>query len=90
MTFAVKIETADPVHLQLERFLRKELREGRLAPGQRLPTTVELARIWHVDCTTVQRAITPLVAEGLVERRPRRGTFVTNTAARGKGQIAIL
>jgi len=44
--------------------------------GGRLPSTREIARRWGVSPVTVQRAVTRLVAEGLVETRPGAGNFV--------------
>lgn len=47
------------------------------APGDRLPTTRQIAQDEGVGPVTVQRAIQALVAAGLVETRPGSGTFVT-------------
>ncbi|HWV86496.1 MAG TPA: PLP-dependent aminotransferase family protein [Capillimicrobium sp.] len=44
--------------------------------GARLPSVRELARRHRASPVTVQRALATLAAEGLVEPRPGRGTFV--------------
>jgi DNA-binding transcriptional MocR family regulator len=44
--------------------------------GARLPSVRELARRHRASPVTVQRALSRLTAEGLVEPRPGRGTFV--------------
>lgn len=49
-----------------------------LLPGTRLPTLTELATLWGTNYFTVQRALTPLVNEGLLVRKQRRGTFVAD------------
>ncbi len=46
------------------------------APGERLPSVRALAQRHAASMLTVQRAIAALAAEGVVEPRPGRGTFV--------------
>ncbi|PZG01511.1 PLP-dependent aminotransferase family protein [Micromonospora deserti] len=46
------------------------------APGMRLPSVRQLTARHHASPVTVARAIRRLVAEGLIEARPGRGTFV--------------
>ncbi len=49
--------------------------------GERLPSVRELARRHSASMLTVQRAVAALAAEGVVEPRPGRGTFVAARAA---------
>lgn len=53
--------------------LRAEV--GRLASGDRLPSTRALVDAHHVSPVTVSRALAALAAEGLVITRPGAGTF---------------
>ena len=46
------------------------------SPGDRLPSVRELARLHAASPVTVQRALTRLSAEGAIDARPGRGTFV--------------
>ena len=62
---------------QLRDVLRTDIEEGMYRPGQKIPTERELSRRWEVARLTVARALEDLVGEGLIERRPSRGTFVT-------------
>jgi GntR family transcriptional regulator, transcriptional repressor for pyruvate dehydrogenase complex len=57
--------------------LRREIREGRLRPGDRLPTEAELGLSAGVSRTVVREAVASLRAEGLVETRQGAGAFVT-------------
>jgi DNA-binding transcriptional MocR family regulator len=50
------------------------------SPGERLPSVRELMARHHSSPVTVQRAVATLAAEGLVEPRPGRGTFVAPRA----------
>ena len=52
------------------------VRDGRLAPGTRLPTVRELAGELGLAVNTVARAYRELEAAGIVETRGRQGTFV--------------
>ncbi len=62
----------------------RELRALVLAgrPGDRLPSVRELVARHRASALTVQRAVTALAAEGLLEPRPGRGTFVSAAPAR--------
>jgi GntR family transcriptional regulator len=59
---------------QLADELRDMVREA-LTDGQRLPTELELTDQYQLSRHTVRRAYLELVAEGVVERVPGRGTF---------------
>lgn len=54
-----------------------EIRRGRLRPGQRLPGSRTLAASLEVHRNTVVAALAELEAQGWVETRPARGTFVS-------------
>ena len=56
--------------------LRKDIIDGRLMPGGRLPTQVQLAEKFKVSGVTVQRALDKLTREGFIYTRGRNGTFV--------------
>jgi DNA-binding LacI/PurR family transcriptional regulator len=61
---------------QITDYLREEIQNGNLKPGVKLPSNLELAARWKIDRNTVQRAMGPLVKEGLLVRMPRVGTFI--------------
>jgi DNA-binding LacI/PurR family transcriptional regulator len=61
---------------QITDYVREEICKGHLKPGVKLPSTQELATRWETNLTTVQRAMGPLVKEGLLVRVPCVGTFV--------------
>lgn len=57
--------------------LRRGILAGQWASGTKLPTESQLARETGLSLTTVRRAFTELVDQGLVIRRQGAGTFVT-------------
>ncbi|MFF5104760.1 GntR family transcriptional regulator [Streptomyces sp. NPDC000134] len=56
--------------------LRRAIRAGELAPGDKLPAETELAARYRRSVPTVQNALRVLTEEGLIDRRHGRGTFV--------------
>ena len=63
-----------PKYVQVREYVRDLI--GSAMPGSPAPSERELVNIFAVARMTVRQAIDALVAEGLLERRPGRGTFV--------------
>ncbi|TSJ62725.1 phosphonate metabolism transcriptional regulator PhnF [Starkeya sp. 3C] len=61
---------------QIVERLEADIVEGRLAPGTRLPTEMELSERFGVNRHTLRRALAMLTDKRLVEATPGRGTFV--------------
>ena len=61
---------------QIADALRHGIRTGRLRPGERLPAEERLAARYRTSVPTLQRALSELVAEGLIDKRHGVGTFV--------------
>src|SRR5688500_18495570 len=60
--------------------LKREISEGRLAPGTPLPSFRGLAEDLLVSVITVKRAYEELERDGLIYRRQGLGTFVSEIA----------
>lgn len=65
-----------PVYIAIADAIADDLRDGRLSPGQRLPTQRALAARIGLDFTTVSRAYGEARRRGLVDARVGQGTFV--------------
>jgi GntR family transcriptional regulator len=63
-----------PKHVQVREYVRGLVRDAD--PGTPAPSERVLVHQFHVARMTVRQAIDALVAEGLLERIPGRGTFV--------------
>ncbi|MDF2618326.1 MAG: transcriptional regulator, GntR family [Xanthobacteraceae bacterium] len=61
---------------QIAERIEADIVEGRLAPGMRLPTEMELAERFGVNRHTLRRALAMLTERRLIEATPGRGTFV--------------
>ena len=68
--------SAAPLRLQLEQGVRAAIRSGRLAAGERLPSSRELARELRVSRGLVQECYSQLQAEGFLSTRTGSATRV--------------
>src|SRR5262245_35758066 len=68
-----------PRYLQVASVLRRRIRDGRWAVGDKIATLEELEREFDVARVTVRQAIELLQSEGLLKSHQGRGTFVTKT-----------
>ncbi|WP_329316771.1 MULTISPECIES: TetR/AcrR family transcriptional regulator C-terminal domain-containing protein [unclassified Streptomyces] len=66
----------EPPYLRIAGEIRRRITAGELAPGDRVPSTRQVAKEWDVAMATAAKALTTLRLEGLVEARPRAGTVV--------------
>lgn len=57
--------------------LRQRILDGRVPPGRRLPTHVDLEKEFRTTALTMQRALSVLRQEGFIRSDKRRGMFVT-------------
>jgi GntR family transcriptional regulator len=73
-----------PKHVQVREYVRGLVREA--PPGTAAPSERELVQRFRVARMTVRQALDALVAEGLLERVPGRGTFVSHPR-RGIGRL---
>jgi AcrR family transcriptional regulator len=60
--------------------IRRQIRSGKLAPGERVPSTREITRRWGVAMATASKVLAALRQEGLVRTRPGVGTVVAGAS----------
>jgi DNA-binding transcriptional regulator YhcF (GntR family) len=69
----------EPLHEQLYRQIRDELKSGKFSDGSsRLPSSRALAANRGISRSTVRLAFSKLHAEGYLRSKPGSGTFVAN------------
>jgi GntR family transcriptional regulator / MocR family aminotransferase len=93
MQFAIPLSRAgEPLFRQVYKGLRQAILSGTLRPGERLPSTRDLAEQLDISRTVALLAYDQLLAEGFVEGRGGSGTYVSarlaGNAARGKANSA--
>jgi len=74
---------------QIATALRQAITDGKLRPGARLPE-VHIAREMGTSRAPLREALIQLEREGLVIRRPNRGTFVTDLSEELVREVASL
>jgi GntR family transcriptional regulator len=65
-----------PLYLQIESILKSKILTGDLKEGDRLPPENELSKQFGVSPLTVRQALSSLVGEGLLDRKPGIGTII--------------
>lgn len=82
-TIALERASGTPLYRQIADALRRQVLDGTLRSGDRLPPERRLAQALGVNRTTVVSAYNELLAEGLVERHVGRGTSVAGQRRSG-------
>ncbi len=76
MTIELQLNKDKCLYEQIYEHIRREIREGKLLAGERLPSTRSLAEYLQVARSTVDAAYDQLVGEGYIEAKPYKGYFV--------------
>lgn len=79
LPFELDRAAASPLYRQLAEQLRQKIVAGALLPGERLPSTRDLAAQLSIGRITATQAYDQLQAEGFVMRRRGAGTFVNES-----------
>jgi len=70
------LKSTRPLHERVHERMIELIHGGRLAPGQKLPAEVELARQLGVSRASLREALQRLAMEGYIARKRGIGTFV--------------
>ena len=74
--FAIDLKSGSPIYEQVLYAARKAIISGELKPGDAFPSVREIAGHLRINPNTVQKALTALKTEGLVETVPGIGNRV--------------
>src|SRR6516162_3759456 len=66
---------AEPMYRKIAQDLREQIESGTVAPGNQLPTELELRDRYGASRNTVRDAVKLLTRDGLAESKPGQGTF---------------
>lgn len=72
----IRKESPMPLYYQLEALIRTAIIDGKLQPGEMIPTEMEIIEYFDLSRTTVRQALADLVNENLLYKRKGVGTFV--------------
>lgn len=68
------------IFLQIEEWLNNRILEGKVLPGDRIPSVRELAEEMEVNRNTVMRTYSTMENKGILENKRGIGFFVANEA----------
>lgn len=74
----VSLSGESPLHLQIYRAFREAILVGRLAPGERLPSSRREAELLGISRNVVLQAYSQLTAEGYLTGTTGSGTYVAH------------
>lgn len=78
----------NPLYEQLQAAVTERINSGEWKPEQPLPNESDLAREFGVSSGTMRKALDALEAEGFLDRRQGRGTFVKDKRADDRKAMA--
>ena len=78
LPFLLTLQSGEPIYEQIVRAVKKAIASGQLAPGQQMPSVRVISRELGVNPNTVQKSISKLTDEGVLETHPGQGCFVAN------------
>ncbi len=71
-------EGSRPLYMQIVDYFKEKISSGEWQVGSVIPTQRELAKMFHVNRSTIVSAIDELKAEGILEGRGKGGTKIVN------------
>ena len=78
LTIYLKNNSDTPYYEQIYQYIREEIKAGRIACHEKLPSSRKLSEHLSVSRSTVDMAYAQLVAEGYVEAKEKSGYYASN------------
>ncbi len=75
LTINLQPKSEIPLYEQIYTYIKRDIQNGRILSGEKLPSTRALSRHLEVSRSTVELAYEQLQSEGYVEAEPYRGYF---------------
>ncbi len=75
LTMDLKTDSRTPLYEQIYSYIKKDIQSGRIARGEKLPSTRALSKHLEVSRSTAVLAYEQLLSEGFIESEPYRGFF---------------
>lgn len=70
------VDTTKPLYIQIKQAILQQIKDKKLAPGDKLLSEAQFQKEFKVSRITVRKAIDELVTEGYVTRLQGKGSFV--------------
>src|SRR5699024_7009845 len=73
---------SDHLYMQVYHYFQKQIADGSLTPGSKMPSLRRCAQELELSRTTVEAAYLQLAADGYIISRPQSGYYVTSMGSR--------
>lgn len=73
----MKFDNNKPIYLQIVSDIKNDIVQGKRIPGEKLPSTRELALLYSVNPNTAQRVYKELESQGLSFTLRGKGTYLS-------------
>jgi len=83
LEFSLDLRSGVPIYVQIVEQVQQSVADGRLKPGDQLPTVRQLASEIRVNFNTVARAYRMLDEAGLISTQQGRGTYILDQPLEG-------
>jgi GntR family transcriptional regulator len=80
LPFPISLVPGRAIYEQIVHAVKRALTTGHLQPGDRFPAIRTLSVELHINPNTAQKAVTALIAVGILEVRPGHGCFIASTS----------
>ena len=81
LTIPLNADKRMPLYEQIYRYICREIKEGHMRAGEKLPSSRALALYLQVSRSTVDLAYSQLLSEGYIQSVPCKGYFVCEIEA---------
>jgi len=78
-----------PVYYQLKKIIEKDIKSGKLKPGDPIKTEMEYCEEFGISRMTVRQALKELENDGLILRERGRGSFVSHLKIEQEGLMSF-
>lgn len=80
LPFSIKLQSGQPIYEQIVHAVKRAAAAGLLQPGDRFPSVRALSQELGINPNTVQKAVSELTAQEVLEIHPGQGCFVRGKA----------
>lgn len=75
-----KLDETRPIYIQIKEYIEDNILNDSILPGERVPSTNELAKFYRINPATARQGMNELVAEEVLRKQRGVGMFVTERA----------
>ncbi len=88
LPFPIQLQAGQPIYEQIVHAVKRALATEHLRAGDRFPAVRAISAELKINPNTVQKAVSSLVAEGVLEIRSGQGSFIAQSATAGRREQA--